>query len=99
LRIPLRQRKSNLKIGNEVTNFWGGFSAKKQTVKVFIASVNFPRDPSRERFALPMVGFRLRKRQFMTFSKLKMTRAGVAFQQRKRTVKINLTSVMSRKIK
>jgi len=30
LRIPLRQRKSNLKIGNEVTNFWGGFSAKKK---------------------------------------------------------------------
>jgi len=26
---PLRLGKSNLKIGNEVTNFWGGFSAKK----------------------------------------------------------------------
>jgi len=64
----------------KMTRAGGGFSAKKQTVKVIIASVNSPRDPNRERFALPMVGFRLRKRQFMTFSPLKMTRAGVVFQ-------------------
>jgi len=28
----LRLGKSNLKIGNAVTNFWGGFSANKKTV-------------------------------------------------------------------
>ena len=35
---PLRPQKSNLKIGNAVTNFWGGFSAKKQTVKIILTS-------------------------------------------------------------
>jgi len=29
--LSLRLGKSNLKIGNAVTNFWGGFSAKKLT--------------------------------------------------------------------
>ena len=66
--IKCKMQNAKCKMQNE-----GRFSPTGEN-QILIMEYIFPRDPNRKRFALPMVGFRLRKRQFVTFSPLKMTR-------------------------
>ena len=55
--------------------FYEDFDCEKSEIQIFSFLLSFPaRSKPLRRFALPKVGFRLRKRQFMTFSSLKMTR-------------------------
>jgi hypothetical protein len=46
---PLRPGKSNLKIGNEVTNFWGGFSAKETNTQYKLHLCNKNNNTNHER--------------------------------------------------